>query len=109
MSDEATERAAAEWMRSRPDAVQALMRRFPPLCEIESPGGHYSCPGAFGNAEVYSYMEDGETMGVRRTGDFAEIDGHIVYHVSAAKVSVVRCHDGRGRDWVASVLDDDAP
>ncbi len=102
MGDAVTE--AARWIRSRPDTVKALMRRFPPACEIDSPGDHYSCPGAFGNAAVIGYLEDGETLICIRVGWFAPMDP-IHYHVDADKVRVVECAGEMGFDRVAEILD----
>lgn len=51
---------AIEWMRSRPPVVQALMRRFPPSCYVQTRVGvHLRIPGAGRTGQLASYMEDG--------------------------------------------------
>lgn len=51
-------REAVDWMRTRPDSVKAIMRKFPPSCLVKSVQGYehrIPAPGTIGL--VASYLE----------------------------------------------------
>jgi len=50
-----------EWMRSRPDAVKAMMRKFPPSCLVRSTKGvHHNIPAPGTIGVIRSYVEPGD-------------------------------------------------
>lgn len=62
----------AAWIRSRPPEVQALIRRFPPMCLVEAVPGrllYVPAPGVIG--VVASYFENG-TVKVEAPGPAGE-------------------------------------
>lgn len=48
----------AEWLRSRPVAVQNLARQFPPFCRVQATRP-LACPAPGQAGEVASYLETG--------------------------------------------------
>jgi len=98
--DAPTDPEGIEWIRSRPDSVQALMRRFPPACVVQGtrPLG-IPRPGEY--ALVQSYTEDGQ-LSVIRGGDEA---APVRAFCNADWLEVVGYHRGMTPTWVSSILD----
>ena len=98
--DPPTDPVGIEWIRSRPESVQALMRRFPPACVVQGTRSlGIPRPGEY--AVVQSYTEDGQ-LSVIRGGDEA-VSVRAFCH--ADWLAVVGYHRGMTRAWVNSVLE----
>ncbi len=94
--------AAAKWLRSRPDSVKALMRRFPPACHVRAVSTmRLLCPAPGEVVTVVSYNEKG-TVGVARLNDDGRA-GHI-HQCRPRWLELVECTNGQTREWVDSIL-----
>lgn len=50
-----------DWMRTRPDSVKAMMRKFPPSCLVRSSkGAHHNIPAPGTIGVIRSYVEPGD-------------------------------------------------
>lgn len=88
---------ALAWMRSRPDAVKALMRRFPPSCLVRATCP-LLCPAPGAVAIVHSYGEcDNLTVRDSPIGDTK-------YWCGAGDLDVVGYYHGQTPAWVEAVL-----
>ena len=109
-----------EWMRTRPPAIQALMRRFPPVCRVRAT--HPLCipvRGAIGR--VVSYIEpdddhpDGSVTVMHEAWWFADGDPSKVHGIDAIRdpnrgecrpewLEVVQYDGNKTPEWVERVL-----
>ncbi len=94
---------AEKWLRSRPDSVKALMRRFPPACQVRAvPTMQLLCPAPGEIVTVVSYNEKGTVGAARRNADGSA--GH-VHQCRPRWLELVECTNGQTREWVGSILD----
>lgn len=93
-----------QWMRSRPDSVKQLMRRFPPACLVRFTEAAAICADHADEKDevlmVVSYSED-DTIGVAKS--YAKADRRV--HVAPEHVEIVGFSNGQDREWVAGILD----
>ncbi len=95
-----------EWVRSRPDSVKALMRRFPPSCLVTA-NRVLRIPAQGLVGIVHSYMEPTKEMprggiAVRQTPDAT-----MRAVCDPDWLEVVGYHKGLDKAWIANVLGDE--
>ena len=97
------------WMRTRPDSVKELMKRFPPAALIKAVEGRkLMCPSPGEVAVVGSYNEKG-TIGAARITGMDENTGFYecsdIYQCQPEWLEVVGYQNGQDEAWVTFILE----
>jgi hypothetical protein len=92
---------SAEWIRSQPKSIHALMRKFPPGCLVRATRP-LVCPGLGEVGMVVSYLEEG--------GVTVVVNGNPIRGACQPDwLEVVLYQEGLTPEDVAAVLDAEAP
>lgn len=101
-----TDPEAIAWLRSRPDSIKALMRQFPPACQVvfteDAPLCDTHNPARHHVWTVLSYCEDGD-IGIGAS--FAQMDER--RHVKPEHIVVCFYQEGQTKEWINAILDGD--
>ncbi len=94
-----------DWIRSRPESVKALMRRYPPSCVVRVKTERFrpdirSFFDWYGNFAIVGSVFEGGQIGLRSPND-----PELRFRVEEQDVvEVVAFHMGMTREWVAEIL-----
>lgn len=94
--------AQAEQVRSKPKAIQDLMRKFPPACRVLASG--YAVPGAGLVGIVVSYFDDGHVGVVHEDPAMNFLFGTVRGECETSRLTVVGYTLPFTPEWVEEVL-----
>lgn len=106
---------AAEWVRSRPDAIKEMMRKFPPGCYVTGTKP-LDCPYPGSMAQIRSYIEPDEENPeglISVVGTSNRLGSEVTAYCAPSWLSVIEYHvnsetgDAQNEAWVEQVLSGD--